>query len=244
MKERITRCFNKGSETYDTAAIVQTKVANDLIRRLTLVSAQNILEIGCGTGIFSRRIVTAFPQANVLLTDIASSMVEFCKKRFAGNSCIDYICADGEHFSSNMKFDLIVSSMTLHWFLNIKNSFQRIMEYLTPGGQFVFAMLGKNSLIQWREICKHYQLSIPTPSFPDFEVLQKAFPSMQLEIETVQHCYPSAYDFLKSLKNIGATAAHRDHSPMTAGSLRQVLRECNSEIKINYEVIYGKFIKK
>jgi malonyl-CoA O-methyltransferase len=247
-KEKIKNCFNSKAYTYDRAADVQGWVAQQLAKQLEGVDAKTVLEIGCGTGLFSQFLVKQYPHASCLLTDIAPAMVEICEKRFATTSLLQMVqtrCMDGEALildPPEQVFDLITSSMTLHWFRALEQSIQAIIAKLAPRGRFIFALLGKNSLQEWRAICQKQQVSIPTPDFPDLDYLTKIFPNITWHTENLQCSYLSAYDFLKTLKMIGAHAAHSDHAVFSAGKLRRLMRAFE-DVTITYEIIYGSYIQ-
>ena len=82
LKKQIIRHFNAGASTYDTTASVQARVAHGLTLRLPNVMPHTVLEIGCGTGLFSQYLPTYFPQASLWLTDIAPAMVAKCRQKF------------------------------------------------------------------------------------------------------------------------------------------------------------------
>lgn len=57
--------FNKKFDTYDENAIVQKKVASHLIELIKEIkndksSFESVLEIGCGTGIFTRDFLNIY----------------------------------------------------------------------------------------------------------------------------------------------------------------------------------------
>src|SRR5437762_1931232 len=128
MKRKIIRYFNQGASTYDSAAEVQTYVAQQLVARLENISAKEILEIGCGTGLLSQQLISLFPDASFLLTDIAPVMVETCQNRFMNQPKIKIACLDGETIAVESKFDLITSSMTLHWFDDVTQGLEKIID--------------------------------------------------------------------------------------------------------------------
>lgn len=249
LKERIINCFNSKACSYDAAADIQPAVALRLADKLSGVAASSILEIGCGTGLFSQYLCQHFPNADLLLTDIAPAMVSACQQRFASNnSKVTVKCLDGEHLGDIQTFDLITSSMTVHWFSAMQESLLNIISKLNPGGRFVFAMLGRNSLSEWRHFCHEHQASIPTPTFPMLQEIQMMFPEMELQVELSKQHYPSAHDFLKTLKEIGANAPVASHVPLSSGMLRRIMRALDAstshDIAITYEIIYGSYIKK
>ena len=83
-KQRIVRAFTSQAYAYDLAAEVQLIVADRLARRIE-DSAQpkpsRILEVGCGTGFLSVNLAAAFPHSDLLLTDLAPTMLDLCRRK-------------------------------------------------------------------------------------------------------------------------------------------------------------------
>ena len=75
--------------------------------------------------------------------------------------------------SLNVQPDLIVSNMALHWFTNLYQGIQNIIDQLASGGQFIFALLGENTLQEWRKLYPAHTLV-----FPKHELLRNYFPEM------------------------------------------------------------------
>lgn len=240
MNERIAKCFNKGAETYDSAALVQMQVAERLIQRLPNFS-EKILEVGCGTGLLSEKLLFCYPKASLLLIDIAPLMLARCQKRLSDFTQVDYRCLDGQTLKNLGSFNLIVSSMTFHWFKEFQSSFNNMLNQLSPGGKLVFAMLGENSLIEWRNLCEKFHFPLTTRHFPALQSLKAQFPLFKWDIETISQSYAHGYEFLRSLKNIGATAACPHSESFTPAQLRRLMRELNNEISIRYEIIFGEY---
>lgn len=245
-KQKIIKSFNSGAYSYNRAVDIQPQVARKLSEYLPGVTAKTILEIGSGTGLFSQYLPQYFPAAELWLTDIAPNMLEFCQERMCVYPNIRILQMDGEQLTLPNPFDLIVSCMTFHWFADIELSLQKIMAKLPPHGRLIFAMLGENSLAEWREICAGYAV-LPTPSFISPAKLQRLFPEFKIAVELSKQFYRNAYEFLKTLKLIGANAPHADHSPETSGSLRRLMRVLDKKypqgIDMSYEIIYGSYEK-
>ncbi len=243
-KYNIIKNFDKSAKTYENAADIQQQVAAQLVTHLGHCSPKTILEIGCGTGILSQHLINLFPEASLLLTDLAPAMLAQCKKNLSPHQGLNFSCMDGEQLTMRNKYDLIVSNMTVHWFLDLQRSFIDITQQLNQGGEFVFSMLGEDSFKEWRAICSMANIPCGIPIFPAEHLLQTMLPSVKIQVKTYQKKYFTVYDFLNSLKNLGAATARSGYKPLSLAQLRSVLRWFNTEINISYEVIYGVYKNK
>jgi malonyl-CoA O-methyltransferase len=247
LKKQIINCFNSGAYTYNAAADIQQIVALRLAEQLASVNANTVLEMGCGTGLFSQYVLASFPQAKICLMDIAPLMVQVCQQRFSAYPNIVTECQDGETFLTSDHYDLIVSSMTLHWFTDFYTSLKKLMDKLNSSGKCIFAMLGENSLSEWRAVCQIDSACHPTPKFPAVAAIKNAFPDLELSVEVTRIAYSDTYQFLKTLKLLGATAADINHITLSSGRLRKLMRALDQtqegKIDISYEIIYGSYTK-
>lgn len=243
IKKEVTAGFNRGALTYNGAAKLQEKVAKELSLRLSGIEASEILEVGCGTGLLSQYLFQSFPQAEFVLIDIASKMIDVCHQRFNHANKINLLCADGEALAINQDFNLIASSMTIHWFANPLESMQKLALQLKPGGKFIFSMLGTSSLSEWKSICSEFNVSDATPIFPDFNFVRKELSEFVFEKKLIKHSYKNIQDFLSSLKLLGATTPRKDYTPLPSGKLREIMRVYNMPLEISYEIIYGEYSK-
>jgi malonyl-CoA O-methyltransferase len=243
-KTAIIKNFNQRASTYTAEAQMQAQIALEMANQLKTIEADSVLELGCGTGLLTQQLVRLYPDAELLITDVAPAMVEECRRLVGEHASVKFACMDGEQFELEKPLGLIVSSMTLHWFIDLQRSFVDITNQLQRGGQLVFSILGENSFKEWRGMCQQFNLPVGVPIFPAEHLLQSMLPNLELTVETYQQTYSSAYAFLKSLKTIGAITPRLFYLPVSAGKLRQVLRENDHEITISYEVIYGKYTRK
>ncbi len=243
-KKHIIDRFGRHAKTYSSVATVQAYAASQLAVSLQTLSPASILEIGCGTGLLSQHLLRQFPNASCLLTDMAWPMLQECHSFLSSLSLanVNLACMDGERLSVDSSFDLIVSSMTLHWFSDFYTSCQNIIKQLTSGGRFVFTLLGDSSFSEWHAICKSENVPIATPIFPSVESLLNHFPAMDIRVERHQKTYPSVHAFLHTLRQLGATSTRPGYAPLSVGSLRKLLRQFNQEITISYEVVQGCYI--
>ncbi|MGG3890523.1 class I SAM-dependent methyltransferase [Metabacillus fastidiosus] len=112
----------------------------------------NILDIGAGTGLFSSFIKEKYPKAKITLIDISEKMLESAKNRFKDDPTIDYIIADYTDYKFEEKYDLVISSLSIHH-LNDNDKqdlYHKIFSMLKEDGIFINAdqVLGHTSFIE------------------------------------------------------------------------------------------------
>ena len=95
-----------------------------------------VLEIGCGTGNFTR--VFAESGADIIAVDISPDLLEGARKRNLPTDRIRFECRRFEDCRSDGPFDAVVGSSILHH-LEIQPALHQIRELLKPGGVMSFA---------------------------------------------------------------------------------------------------------
>lgn len=111
-------------------------------RRAELITAatqlrpgMRVLEIGCGTGLFTR--IFAESGADIVALDISDELLELARRSNKAPN-IEWICLPFEQLSSDQPFDAIIGSSVLHH-LEIQSALQEIFRLLKPQGIMCFA---------------------------------------------------------------------------------------------------------
>lgn len=234
----VVKNFSARAAAYDSAARVQPLVAARLAAKLQ-GNPSRILEIGCGTGGLSVHLVRLFPDAELVLTDIAAPMLKLCRK-CVGERAL-YKLMDGERPEAELgRFDLIVSSLAMQWFDDLSGSIHRLARMLKPGGRLVFTTLGSENFPEWRTLLEAYGAGLGLHDYP----AAKAFPwpsglAGEVEEEFLQETHASGADFLKSLKAIGAGAPRAGHEPISQVKMRHLLAATADGFTATYHILYG-----
>src|SRR6516165_8926196 len=79
----VAASFCARAESYELHAGLQRAVADHLAQHLLELKQPRVLELGCGTGLFSRHLISRYPDGSFLLTDLAPSMVDQCRRNLA-----------------------------------------------------------------------------------------------------------------------------------------------------------------
>lgn len=107
-------------------------------------AGERVLDIGCGEGTLSRKIVER--GATVLGIDSSPAMIEA-----ALASGIDARLLAAEDMGFNAEFDAAFSNATLHWILAREQAAAAIFRAIRPGGRFAGEMGGERNLATLRE---------------------------------------------------------------------------------------------
>lgn len=245
MKAAVAAAFGAAAPSYDASASVQRRIAAALAGRIARLPLERprILEIGCGTGFLSRALLNFNPR-EILLTDIAPSMVARCRAALPPGQGLRFAVMDGEAPGVAGGFDLICSSMTFQWFADLPGALERLGDLLAPGGHLAFATLAAGSFREWREAHTRLGLTAAMHSYPTPADLRAMLPGLAVEEDHSAQHSASGIAFLAQLKRIGAHLAREHHRPLGTGALRSVLRRFARGIDVTYHVAYGTWTRR
>ena len=97
-----------------------------------------ILDLGCGTGNITQKVLERFPHARVTCLDLSENMIEIAKYKLSEYE-IEYIVGDFTEVELTKKYDAIVSSLALHHIPNDEEKekmYKSIYEALENRGVF------------------------------------------------------------------------------------------------------------
>jgi malonyl-CoA O-methyltransferase len=236
-KQKIRDSFSAYAEQYHQEAHLQKVCAECLVDQLSDIKG-NILEIGCGTGFVTEKLIKKFPSTQILATDLSESMLRVCQTNIK-SSQVTFKPMDGEHIPNNEKYDLIISGLAFQWFLHFEQSIKNLLQTLKPGGLLNFSFLHSTCFPEWQKKCVETNLPFFGTSLPCAIKLQKAFPSMQIKFHSIPIVYKSPLHFFKSLKKIGAGVSLNEQN-FSVGQFKSLLKQWDSkeEFKVTYEVAY------
>ncbi len=138
----LQKSFNERAPIYDKwvhGICPHYEEALDALSNALVPSASFVLELGCGTGILSLRMLRKYPKAQLTVVDISPAMLEVSRGKLKEyKDRINFIEKDFNSFDSKYRFDIIVSSLAVHH-LDRKNKerlFETAFSMLEPRGCF------------------------------------------------------------------------------------------------------------
>ncbi len=130
---------------------------------------EHILDLGCGDGVLTERIVAA--GADVLGVDYSDAMLDAARARG-----LRVQQADGQALDFGPEFDAVFSNAALHWMLDGAAVAAGVFRALKPGGRFVGEMGGEGNVRTLREALRETVIDMgytPPASDPQW------YPSVQ-----------------------------------------------------------------
>ena len=250
--------FSAASATYEESARVQAAVAARLAELIEAEMAghrvDRILEVGCGTGLLTRRLVALFPDAEVTAIDIADAMIRVAKDAVGRQARVRWVASGVAGFRTGQRFPLIVSSSALHWITPLDSALRRLAGMLAPGGTIAIALMVDGTLRELHELRRRVApTKIPPGRLPTHADVEAALSSAGLCLrvaERVTHrdAYASGWDFLRTIHALGLTGGAVSHGALPlnrrelgqlAGEYDRTCRMPDGRVSATYEVLYG-----
>ena len=100
----------------------------------------DVLDLGTGTGIFSKHVWEKYPNARFVLYDVAAQMIEAARSRFQTHQDqFTFIVDDYRNIHGLGNFDLVISSLSIHHLPDDDKRalFDRVYAVLRDGGLFI-----------------------------------------------------------------------------------------------------------
>jgi malonyl-CoA O-methyltransferase len=152
-KSLVGRRFRRSLETYDRTAVVQKRMADDLIARIGEHSPPfrgggRVLEIGCGTGLLTRLLVERLRPEVLFVNDLVAdcaALVDGMAERHNGRS-MSFLPGDIETANIPPRLDIVAANAVFHWLDDLETLLERIADALVPGGILAFTTFGPGNM--------------------------------------------------------------------------------------------------
>jgi len=247
----IDRSFSRSAECYAKHAVVQQRVADQLLRLLTPnVNAQRVLDVGCGVGLQADSLHQLFPNAEISLVDRSPGMCDQARRLC---SDAEVIQADAAHLPmANGSVDCLFSSSMLQWSSSFEAIFQEWHRVLKPGGMLAFSCFLDGSLQEIKTSWEQVDAVPHVNELPTMTALTEAYAALSWdclyestakEVDT----FSSIKEMVLSMRGVGSQTVTADLKPqglVTPARWQafcrhyQSFQQADGLLPVSYEVAY------
>ena len=229
--------FNRSASRYESGAEIQTRMADRLLDLWNSPAPANILELGCGTGILTRRLRKRFPAASILATDAAPAMLEQARIHCGKDPLLEFteqnaegLVSISEVIAAQIPFDIVASNALVQWFPDLDRHLKFVQNILKPDGFYLISGFARSNFPELNGL-----LSEPPFSYQNFpghdlkSVETNAHPSgwkvMAIQGWEEKEILSSALDVLHRLQVLGSTRDPREGGRLNRKNLDHLIAE-------------------
>jgi malonyl-CoA O-methyltransferase len=207
-KRQVAASFSRAAASYDSVAELQRDVGQQLLGRLSpSFIAQRWLDLGCGTGYFTRALGARFGEDSGLALDIAEGMLNHARPQ---GGAAHFIAGDAERLPLQAaSCDLVFSSLAVQWCADFASVLSEAHRVLKPGGVFAFSSLCAGTLYELRDSWRQVDGMVHVNRFRGFETYQQLCADSGLNVVSLENRphvlhYPDVRSLTHELKALGA----------------------------------------
>lgn len=202
-KGLIRKRFEMAWDTYDREAMVQDKIAGNLMalatRFLDKPMYGKVLELGCGTGLLTRKFCTAFQVEDLFLNDLCLNLEP--RLRSLLDRDFVYLPGDAEHMDLPYGLDVVITASALQWLENAPGFIAGFASNLNGGGYVVVSTFAPGNLY---EIGSLTGKGLVYPSWSQWmDVVRSKYEILAIREETIVQVFESVWHVLRHLKSTG-----------------------------------------
>ena len=254
-KAGVRRNFERAAGSYDQVSVLQRTIGQRLLEHLEVIrlTPTRIVDLGAGTGLLSAQLARRYAGAQVIQLDLAFGMLQRAgeEQRVSGRQSL--LCADAEDLPlAGECVELAFSNLMLQWVSELDRALAEVYRVLHPGGLFLFATFGPDSLRELRASWAAADDYVHVNAFTDMHdvgdaLVRAGFVDPVLETEPFTLIYDDVPALFKELKNLGAGNVNAGRRKTLAGGC--AFRTMQSEYRRRYadndgfpatfEAVYG-----
>ena len=251
-KSDIARGFGIASGTYENASRLQRFMGNTMLQKFEFRESQDhdltLLDLGCGTGWFTRKFADFGQIESLSGVDLSPGMLEQARKN--GPAGISWIVGDAEHLPlPDSSVDVIFSNLMIQWCDDPRSVLRECLRVLRSGGSLMISTLLDGTL---RELKNAWQAADPDHQHVNqFETelglqakVRAELSDASIETRTIRLPYDSPMALAGELRHLGAgfRGGGRRKAVTAPGRVRamckQYPREPDGSIMARYEAAW------
>lgn len=253
-KAGVRAAFDRASSSYEAAAVLQSRVAAELLSRLDPFdfSPNVVLDLGAGTGRVTADLKRRYRGSTVIALDLAPGMLREAARHQRLFRRFERVCGDAGRLPlESATVDIVFSNLMLQWCDPLDDALAEVRRVLKPQGHFVFSTFGPDTLKElrsaWAEADSHSHVNRFLDMHDVGDALVRAgLLEPVLDVDRHELTYADAVTLMRDLKAIGARneTAGRPRTLLGRGHLQRVFTAYEAfrkdgRLPATYEVVYG-----
>ncbi len=245
--------FDRASAAYEEAAVLQSRVADELLSRLDVFEfhPRAVLDLGAGPGRGAAALKRKYRHSLVIALDIAPGMLQQARRHQRLFQRFQRVCADALRLPfADHTVDVVFSNLMLQW-CNLDAAFAEARRVLKPDGFLIFSTFGPDTLQELRAAWAEADGYNHVNQFMDMHdvgdaLVRAGLTEPVLDVERICLTYSDALELMRDLKAIGAhnVTAGRPRGLTGKSRLRKMQAAYEAfrrggRLPATYEVIYG-----
>ncbi|WP_312153490.1 malonyl-ACP O-methyltransferase BioC [Pseudomonas sp.] len=249
-KRQVAASFSKAAASYDSVAALQRAVGEALLELLPAdLTPSSWLDLGSGTGYFSRALAERFAAALGVAVDIAEGMLGHARGHGGAHF---HVAGDAARLPLQAEsVDLVFTSLAVQWCSQFSSVLSEAQRVLRPGGVLAFSSLCVGTLEELRASWQAVDGMVHVNRFRRFEDYQRLCGESGLHLlglERRAHVlhYPDVRSLTHELKALGAHNLNPGRpSGLTGRARMQGLLQAYEQFRqaqglpATYQVVYG-----
>ena len=202
--KHIKKHFEKSMNHYDKNAVVQNMMASKMIIELCKISTNfdNILELGAGTGLLTKKVIPNINFKNYYANDIVDKSKLFIKEIIPN---VQFLCGNALKIKPAKKADLIISNAMFQWFENLEKAIKILKLSLNKDGILAFSTFSPDN---YNEITELTGLSLKYKTKDEIELIliKLGFKILYCENFYEELQFKTPLELLAHMKNTGVNS--------------------------------------
>lgn len=210
-KQNIKNNFSRYASTYDRHSALQVYCAQKLLGFLPGHVAGAVLDIGCGTGMYTGELAVRYPHNSIAGIDISSEMIKIAREKIRDKRVV-FAVEDIEDFECDSLYSLVTSNAGLQWVSDLRDVFLRCSRLLEDKGVFAASIFGPETYFELEEVFSCFlddSFKVAASFFSSEEEVRSCAQDIFGDLRMQTHTYTQRYDdlisFLKDIKYTGTT---------------------------------------
>ncbi|BAP58623.1 malonyl-ACP O-methyltransferase BioC [Candidatus Tachikawaea gelatinosa] len=245
-KLAIAKSFDRVANSYNEYAKLQKKTGDTLWKFKPKISGKNILDAGCGTGLYSKKWLSIGNK--VIALDISKKMLLKARQLKTADY---YLIGDIDFLPiTTSSIDLIWSNLSIQWSYSFQNVLQEFMRVAKPQGYIMFSTLIDGSLKEMKNAWKKLNRNYHTNNFTKKCTIINSCANLNtfFQYQKIVFYFSTPLDAMKSIKNVGATYLYKKNyvflTKKRINDLKKYWAYDSFGYRLSYYIIYGLIKKK